>query len=223
MRMLDIIAHVQAWCSTGYIYEGYNWGTCGPDCAWHEDTISWRKDETVKMTLQYYNHALWVGLEVYGSILLWIFPLGLILTTILPITGKLIVTVCQKCSQYSILVIKIAEFEKSELSILLADKMDEMDRTWEWFKDRYQNRYFRICIRKVIDLSERLNGKFKILIRISCKVAYNVVIAILAYTLTRDGGDYYEEFNMFGHALHMEPTFFYKITWAYIVFLILLI
>ena len=98
-----------------------------------------------------------------------------------------------------------------------------MDRTWELLKNRYQNRYFRICIRKVIDLSERLNGKFKIFIRISCKVAYNVVIAILAYTLTRDGGDYYEEFNMFGPALHMEPTFFYKITWAYIVFMILLI
>ena len=109
MRMLDIIAHVQAWCSTGYIHTGYNWGTCGPDCVWHEDTISWRKDETVKMTLQYYNHALWVGLEVYGSILLWIFPLGLILTTILPITGKVIVQ-----SQFPIIV-PIIQFQSSRL------------------------------------------------------------------------------------------------------------
>ena len=62
---------------------------CGPDCVLQEDTFGWRKDETIKMTFQYiYNPALWAGLELYGIILPWIVFLGLILTIILPITGK---------------------------------------------------------------------------------------------------------------------------------------
>ena len=39
----------------------------------------------------------------------------------------------------------IGKLEKSELSIRLADKMDNMDRTWRWFI----NPFFRICNRKV--------------------------------------------------------------------------
>ena len=59
------------------------------DCPTHKETLSWKKDETVKMTLQYkYNPALWAGLELYGIILPWIVFIGLILTIILPITGK---------------------------------------------------------------------------------------------------------------------------------------
>ena len=54
----------------------------------HEDTMTWRKDETVKVTLHYYNNALWVGLELYGSVIPWMFLLGLILTTVLPVLGK---------------------------------------------------------------------------------------------------------------------------------------
>ena len=62
---------------------------CGPDCVLHEDTFGWRKDKTVKMIVQYnYNPALWAGLELYGIILPWIVFIGLILTVILPITGK---------------------------------------------------------------------------------------------------------------------------------------
>ena len=57
----------------------------------HEDTMTWRKDETVKVSLQYSNSALWVGLELYGSILPWIFLLGLLLATLPPILGKVIV------------------------------------------------------------------------------------------------------------------------------------
>ena len=57
----------------------------------HEDTFTWRKDETIKMTVQFNdNPALWAGLELYGNILPWIFFPGLLLTTILPITGKAI-------------------------------------------------------------------------------------------------------------------------------------
>ena len=84
----EIIFCVQPWCSTGYIHDGYNWGYCGPECATHEETLMiWRKDETVKMTLQYHNRQLWAGLELYGSILPWIVFLGLILTTGLPLAG----------------------------------------------------------------------------------------------------------------------------------------
>ena len=67
------------------------WGICGPDCPTDEETKTWSKDDTVKVTLHYYNPALWVGLQVYGSILLWIFVLGLILTTLMPLLGKVIV------------------------------------------------------------------------------------------------------------------------------------
>ena len=83
--------HVQPWCFTRDVLIGTDWhfGWCGPDCVMHEDTFTWRKDKTVKMTVQYnYNPALWAGLELYGIMLPWIVFIGLILTVILPITGK---------------------------------------------------------------------------------------------------------------------------------------
>ena len=80
---------VQPWCSTIYIDDGKNWGFCDPICVMSEDTFTWRKDETVKMSLQYYNTALWVGLKLYAYFILpWIFVLGMALTTVLPILGK---------------------------------------------------------------------------------------------------------------------------------------
>ena len=89
MEEVDIIYHVQPWCATVAVFNGYNFGWCGPDCVLHEDTFTWRKDKTIKMTVQYnYNPALWAGLELYGIILPWIVFIGLILTIILPITGK---------------------------------------------------------------------------------------------------------------------------------------
>ena len=67
------------------------WGFCGPDCPTHEETLTWRKDETAKVTLQYSNSALWwVGVELYDSVVPWIVLLGLFLTTV-PILGKGIV------------------------------------------------------------------------------------------------------------------------------------
>ena len=77
---------LQTWCVTEV-----GWGWCDPDCPTHEETLTWRKDETAKVTLQYSNSALWVGLELYGSILPWIFLLGLVLATLPPILGKVIV------------------------------------------------------------------------------------------------------------------------------------
>ena len=88
---------LQSWCATSSKFVGFvhllfemdkPWGFCGPDCPTHEETLTWRKDETVKMTLTYSIPALRIGLELYGYILLWIFVLGLILTIFTPILGK---------------------------------------------------------------------------------------------------------------------------------------
>ena len=95
--------------------------------------------------------------------------------------------------------------------------MDEMDRTWERFKIPF----LRICIGKLIYLSERVNGKARIVLRISCKFVYYLVIAILAYILTREGGDYYAEDSMID--TEIDPPFHYKFHFAIIVFLIFLI
>ena len=86
----------------------------------------------------------------------------------------------------------IAKLEKSELSIRLADKMDNMDRTRKWFI----NPFFRMFNSKVKDLLEFVNhenSKLRIVIRISRKVVYYLVIATVAYITTRDQGDYYAE------------------------------
>ena len=112
----------------------------------------------------------------------------------------------------------ITKFEKSELSIHLADKMDNMDRTWEWFT----NLLLRMSIRKVIDLSERVNRKVRFVIRISCKVVYYLVIATIAYITTRDQGDYYAESDLATKETHQEPPFHYKLVWFIIVFFVLL-
>ena len=99
--------------------------------------------------------------------------------------------------------------------------MDEMDRTIEWFDNRYQNRFFLICIGKVLDLSGRVNEMGRFLIRISCKVFYYLVVASFAYTLTRETGDYYAADSMID--TEIDPPFNYKFHWAIIVFLIFLI
>ena len=95
--------------------------------------------------------------------------------------------------------------------------MDEMDRTWEWFN----NLFLRICIRKVLDLSERVTGKLRFVFRISLKVVYYLVIATVAYILTRETGDYYGVDSMID--TEMDPPFEYKFHFAIIVFMIFLI
>ena len=107
-----------------------------------------------------------------------------------------------------------SKFEKSDLSIHLADKMDNMDRTWEWFT----NLLLRMFIRKVKDLSERVNGKVRFVIRISCKVVYYLVIATIAYITTRDQGDYFAESELSNMETHVTPSFRYKLVWAFLVF-----
>ena len=109
-----------------------------------------------------------------------------------------------------------SKLEKSELSVRLADKMDNMDRTWKWFT----NLLLRMFIQKVIDLSERVNGPVRFVIRISCKVVYYLVIATIAYITTRDQGDYYAESNLL--ETHAETPFHYKFEWFILVFFVLL-
>ena len=77
----------------------------------------------------------------------------------------------------------IAKFEKSELRIHLADTMDKMDRTWDWFT----NSFMDICIRKVRDLAGRVeNETVRFLLRVSRKFLYYLVILVSAYLLTMD-------------------------------------
>ena len=77
----------------------------------------------------------------------------------------------------------ITKFEKSELSIHLADKMDKIDRTWEFF----WKSFIRICIRKVRYLSGlAANEKLRFAIRMFCRFVYYMMILIFAFLLTRD-------------------------------------
>ena len=77
----------------------------------------------------------------------------------------------------------IAKFEKSELSIRLAGKMDNMDRTWEWFTSSI----IRNFSRKVRYLSGLVtNDRVRFLIRIFCNILYYQVIFLSAFLLTRD-------------------------------------
>ena len=187
----------------------------------HEDTVTWRKDATVKMTLQYKFDiaALLTGLEWYGIILTSLLLYSLILTAFLSALGKIIVTTPVIVPiAYLIPVMMIAKFEKSEYSIRLADKMDKIDRTWKWFT----NLLLRMFIKKIRDLSERVNWKVKFVIRFSCKVFYYLVIATIAYITTRDQGDYYAESDLATMETHEEQPFYYKLVWAVIVFFVLL-
>ena len=115
---------------------------------------------------------------------------------------------------------KIAEFEKSELSIRLADKMDKMERIWEMLSNRSIKPHL-VCfkgflIQKVEDVSERLrNAHFltRFLVRIVCKTFYALIFAAIAYYLTRDTQDYYAEHNkLSSKQTDMEPPIYYK--WA---------
>ena len=115
----------------------------------------------------------------------------------------------------------IEEFEKSELSIRLADMMDKMERTWEWSSYRNTCRLKKIFSLKVRDLLECVTDRF--VMRISCKFVYYLVIAILAYIMTRDGEYDAEENKLSTIQADMEPPTFYKFVQAMIVFGIFLI
>ena len=56
----------------------------------HEDTFTWKKDATFKMTVQYGNAVLFSGLKMYGILLVGIFTIGLIIILV-PSMGKITV------------------------------------------------------------------------------------------------------------------------------------
>ena len=77
----------------------------------------------------------------------------------------------------------ITKFEKLELSIRLVDRMDRIDRIWEWFT----NNIIRIFVQKVRYLSGRVtNENVRFVIRMSRRVLYYSVIVLSAFLLTRD-------------------------------------
>ena len=111
----------------------------------------------------------------------------------------------------------IGKLEKLETCIRLADKMDNMDRTWRWFI----NPFFRMCNSKVKDLLEFVNhenSKVRIVIRVSRKIVYYLVIATVAYITTRDQGDYYAESDLSNHETHVTTALHYKLANAFVVF-----
>ena len=95
---------LQIWCATEVDKDGISlgnpsnpskasslsWGICHPDCPTHEESLTWRKDETVKMTLQYNNPVLWAGLEMYGILLSCFLLYTLILTALISALGKIL-------------------------------------------------------------------------------------------------------------------------------------
>ena len=112
----------------------------------------------------------------------------------------------------------MAKLEKSELSIHLANEMDKMDRTWNWFIDPF----FRKCLQIFLDLSGPGREKVRIMIRLTCKGIYYLVIATVAYITTRDQGDYYAESDWSNIETHVAPAYYYKWVWFNIVFLVML-
>ena len=74
-------------------YEGY----CGPDCPTQEESLklSWRKDDTFKMTLQYKydDQALWTGLELYGLLSSCFLLYSFILTAVISAIGKVVIRI----------------------------------------------------------------------------------------------------------------------------------
>ena len=78
----------------------------------------------------------------------------------------------------------IAKFEKSELSIRLADKMDKLDRTWELITKSL----IRNSVRNVrIFLSGRFtNERVRFMSSMALRLFYYLVILASAFFLTRN-------------------------------------
>ena len=94
------------WCSTEVDENGVHvgqssWGECGPDCPTQKEILkklTWTKDETFKMTLQYSNEALWTGLELYGILSASFLLYGFILTFLILAISKIIFPIPYNCS-----------------------------------------------------------------------------------------------------------------------------
>ena len=121
----------------------------------------------------------------------------------------------------------IEEFEKSELSIRLADMMDKMERTWEWLSIRNMPRFLirvKGLFKKVKEMSRHLTDQQRVLIQYNVKLAYYLVIAIIAYASTMEQTDYYMEENKLDYPdLYVSFIYHLRLIWAIMVFLVLLI
>ena len=114
----------------------------------------------------------------------------------------------------------IEEFEKSELSIRLADKMDKMDRTWEWFT----NSFVTICMRKLRYLSGRVtNWKVRFVLRMFRRILYYLVFLISAFLLTRDDLTHDWLLELDWRDTNMEVNEFSKHLMEYIVLFLIMI
>ena len=99
--------------------------------------------------------------------------------------------------------------------------MDKIDRSWESFQNPFQSlsRIFIRFVVPVVDWYEGVNGTGRFLIRNSGKFVYYLVVASLAYYLTRETGNYYARYDL-GNAMDIWPPFGHKFVWAIVVFLI---
>ena len=79
---------VQPECGTADVLVGINWGWCGPDCAMHNESITWTKDVTFKITVQYGNAVLFNGLKLFGILLVGICIIGLMIILVVAM-GKI--------------------------------------------------------------------------------------------------------------------------------------
>ena len=86
-------------------------------------------------------------------------------------------------------------------------------RGYDWYRHKDRKDEFLMYV----------NGKFRIVMRITCKFVYYLVIAILAYIMTRDGEYDAEENKLSTIQADMEPPTFYKFVQAMIVFGIFLL
>ena len=89
------------WCATKVDENGVRsyaqWGYCSDECKTQEEAMlevepliqdSWRKDETLKVTIQYDNSALWTAVNLYGNILPFLVLYSMGLSILLPALGK---------------------------------------------------------------------------------------------------------------------------------------
>ena len=81
-------------------------------------------------------------------------------------------------------------------------------RGYDWYRHKDRENEFLLYA----------TGKFRIVMRISCKVVYYLVIAMVAYITTRDQGDFFAESDLSNMETHVTPSFRYKLVWAFVVF-----
>ena len=112
------------------------------------------------------------------------------------------------------------KLEKSELSIRLANKMDQIDRTWELFT----NSIIRIFIQKIRFISGRRrfrDERVRFMAKMLCRFFYYLVILAFSFLLTRD--DLTHDWHLDWRDTNMEVIEFGKHKMEYIVLFLIMI